>query len=79
MCQKSCKVFKQFYAVMLTSSQLQSPKVLQVFKEVPKANVVSQLIANHVVGKSKPSSHLYGDKPEVHVVPVQIPVGILYS
>ena len=79
MCQKGCQVFKQFYAVMLTSSKLQSPKILQVFKESPKDHIVTRLVASHVVGKSDPSPHLYGDKPQVHIVPVKIPIDILYG
>jgi len=79
MSDKACQVFKKFYAVMVSSAQLQNPRVLQVFKEVPRDNVVSQLIAEHVVGKSEPSPHLYGDKPKIHVVPVHIPVDILYK
>jgi hypothetical protein len=79
MCQKSGQIVRQFYAVMLTSSRLQSPKVLQVFKEPPKDHIVSRLVANHVVGKSEPSGHPYGDKPQVHIVPVHIPLDILYG
>jgi hypothetical protein len=79
MCQKAGKVFKQFYAVMLTSSKLQSPKVLQIFKDSPKEHVISNLVSIHVVGKIEPSPHLYGDKPQIHVIPVQIPLDILYG
>ena len=78
MCQKAGKVFKQFYAVMLTSSQMKSPRVLQVYKMPPREDVVRQLINDNVIGKMEPSPHLYGDKPEVHLVPVHIPIDILY-
>ena len=78
MCHKASTVFKQFYAVMLTSPQMKSPRVLQVYKMPPREDVVRQLISDNVIGKMEPSPHLYGDKPEVHLVPVHIPIDILY-
>ncbi len=79
MCQKGSQVFKQFYAVMLTSAQMKSPRVLQVYKMPPREDIVRQLVTEQVIGKMEPSPHLYGDKPEVHLVPVQIPIDILYG
>lgn len=79
MCQKSCNIVKQFYAVMLTSAQLKSPKVLQVYKMPPKDVEVRRLVTEHVIGKAIPSPHLYGNNPEVHLVPIQIPLHMLYN
>jgi len=76
MCQKG-QIFKQFYAVMLTSPTVK-PTALQVFKSVPSELQVSEVINKYVIGKLPPTSHAYGDKPEVHVVPVKIATDILW-
>ena len=79
MCQKGGQVFKQFYAVMLTSGQLKSPRFLQAYKMPPRKDEMARLISDRVIGKLEPSPHLYGDNPEIHVVPIHIPVNILYG
>ena len=79
MCSKSCNAVKQFYAVMLTSAQMTSPRFLQVYKMPPREDEVRQLLSDHVIGKLEPSPHLYGNKPEIHLVPIQIPISMLLS
>ena len=78
MCQKSCQVFKQFYAVILTSP-VSFPRSLQVFKTPPTKHQIDDVILKHVIGKVTPVPHLYSEKPKVEVVPIQIPVDILYN
>ena len=73
MCQKSCKVFKSFYVVMLTSSTSVPPKALHVFKKAPTRGQMSELI-----GKMPVVVNVYDHTPKVHVVPINIPVDILY-
>jgi len=77
MCQKSCKVFKQFYAVMLVSP-VSVARSLQVFKVPPTKEQVDLVIARHVIGKVEPAPFIYSEKPKVEVVPIHIPLDILY-
>ena len=76
MCQKSGKVFKQFYALILTSAEMKSPKVLRVYKISPNQAQITKVISDNVVGKF-PSSHPYGNNPQIHTVPIDIPVSML--
>jgi len=77
MCQKSGKVFKQFYAVVLTSPVSVS-RSLQVFKLPPTKEQIDNVITRHVVGKVEPVPFIYSEKPKVEVIPIQIPFNILY-
>lgn len=78
MCQKNCNVFKQFYALILTSAEMTTPKVLRVYKMPPKEAQITKVISEDVVGKF-PSSHPYGNNAQVHTVPIHIPVSMLLS
>ena len=73
MCQKGSQVFKSFYAVMLTSSTSVPPKMLYIFKKAPTRGQMSELI-----GKMPVVVNIYDHTPKVHVVPINIPVDILY-
>ena len=78
MCQKNRNVFKQFYALMLTSAEMKSPKVLRVYRIPPNEAQITKIISEDVVGKF-PSSHPYGNNAQVHTVPIHIPVSMLLS
>jgi hypothetical protein len=78
MCQKNCNVFKQFYALILTSAEMKSPKVLRVYRTLPKEAQITKIISEDVVGKLT-SSHLYGNNTQVHTVPIHIPISMLLS
>jgi hypothetical protein len=58
---------------------MKSPRFLQVYKVPPREDQIRQLLSDHVIGKLEPSPHLYGNNPEIHLVPIQIPVNILLS
>ena len=75
MCQKSGKVFKQFYALVLTTAEMNSPKVLRVYKVPPNQAQISKVI-DDVVGKF-PSSHPYGNNTKIHTMPINIPISML--
>jgi len=77
MCQKSSKVFKQFYALMLVSP-VSITKSLQVFKFPPTQLQIDEVVRRQVIGKVEPAPFIYSEKPKVEVVPIQIPVDILY-
>jgi len=77
MCQKSCQVFKQFYAVMLTNHSSVT-RSLQVFKLPPTQKQIDEIIVKHVVGKMEPTPYIYSEKPKIEVVPIQIPMDILH-
>ena len=77
MCQKSCQVFKQFYAVILVNAVSPS-RSLQVFKLPPTKAQVDTLIAREVIGKVEPTPFIYSEKPKIEIVPIHIPVDILY-
>ena len=78
MCVKSCQVFKQFFAVVMCCPTMPAPRALQVFKAPPSQLQIQQVIQNHVVGKVEPVPHIYAEKPKISVVPIHIPVHILY-
>jgi len=77
MCQKSSKVFKQFYALMLVSP-VSITKSLQVFKFPPTQLQIDEVVRRQVIGKVEPAPFIYSEKPKVEVVPIQIPVDIFY-
>ena len=77
MCQKSCQVFKQFYALMLVSP-VSHTKSLQVFKLPPTQCQIDEVVRKQVIGKVEPAPFIYSEKPKVEVVPIHIPVDILY-
>lgn len=77
MCQKSCQAFKQFYAVILISP-VSVTRSLQVFKLPPSQVQVDEVIRKHVIGKIDPAPFIYSEKPKVEVIPIHIPVNILY-
>ena len=77
MCQKSCKIFKQLYSVILTTP-CAPPRSLQVFKNKPTREQLIYLISNEVIGKIEPSPHIYSEKPKIDIVQIHIPVDILY-
>jgi len=58
----------------MTSPSLSSPHVLQVMKSTPTSGELQDLINNKVVGKVTPVGYIYSEKPQVHVVPLQIPL-----
>lgn len=78
MCQKSCKVFKQFYAVILTSPVSVS-RSLQVFKAPPTKEQLENVVTKHVIGKIEPTPFIYSEKPKVEVIPINISYDMLYN
>ena len=77
MCQKSCQVFKQFYALMLVSPVSVS-RSLQVFKLPPTQYQIDEVVRKQVIGKMEPTPFIYSEKPKVEVVPIHIPLDILH-
>ena len=77
MCQKGCKIFKQFYAVIVTGPATVT-RTLHVFKTLPTKYQVDEAVVKNLVGKVEPVPHLYAEKPRIEVVPIHIPVDILY-
>lgn len=77
MCQKSCQVFKQFYAVIV-SGPATVTRTLQVFKTPPTKYQIDEAVIRNLVGKVEPVPHLYAEKPRIEVLPIHIPVDILY-
>ena len=78
MCQKSCQVFKQFYALMLVSP-VSVTKSLQIFKLPPTQFQIDEVVRKQVIGKIEPAPFIYSEKPKVEVVPIHIPIDILYQ
>jgi hypothetical protein len=78
MCQKSPKAFKQIYALMLTNHS-SAPRSLQVFKYPPTQKQVDEIIVKQVIGKMPPTPFIYSEKPKVEIVPIHIPLDILYG
>ena len=67
-------MYKHLYAVMMTSPSLSSPQILKIMKATPTSSELQDLINNKVVGKVTPVGYMYSEKPQVHVVPLQIPM-----
>jgi hypothetical protein len=57
---------------------MKTPKVLQVYRIPPNHAQITKVVSEQVVGKL-PSPHLYGNKPEIHTVSLQIPISMLLS
>lgn len=79
MTSKSGQIFKHFYAVVLSSSSLHCPKALAIFNAPPTKAQLQEIICKEVVGKMPPTGHMYTERPEVSVMPLHIPVDILYK
>jgi len=79
MCGKACQNFKQVHLVVLTSPTMAAPKALRVFKMPPTQRQIQEGISTNVVGKLDPQPYMYSDKPSVHVLPIHIPIDILYT
>jgi len=79
MCQKSSKIFKQLYAVILTSNTYVAPKALQVFKNKPTADEINRIISTQVIGKIEPTPYIYSEKPKIDIVQIDIPIHIFYN
>jgi hypothetical protein len=77
MCQKGRDIVKQLYAVILTT-QGATPKCLQVLKYRPSVKQIHHIVANQVVGKIELTPFQYSEKPKLEIIPIQIPVDILY-
>jgi hypothetical protein len=57
---------------------MKAPKIIHVCKLPPKGAQLNKIISEELVGKMQ-SSHLYGNKPEIHTVPIHIPISMLLS
>jgi hypothetical protein len=77
MCHK-VRVFKQFHAVMVTTSCFSAPRTLHVFKYNPSTIQVEEVVKKYVTGKPAPVSFIYSEKPQIHVVPIHISPYILF-
>lgn len=77
MCQKACKIFKQFYAVILKNQCVPS-KTLQVFKYKPTEDQIQHLILTQLTSNLEPTPYIYSEKPTIEILPIQIQVDILY-
>ena len=67
MCQKG-NIFKQFYALVLKADSKAIPKSLHVFKLPPSMRQIELVMKNVEVTKTS----------ELHVIPIQVPVNILF-
>ncbi len=76
---KPCQIFKYFYAVVLSSPSLHCPKALAVFNVPPTKAQLQEIICKEVIGKMPPTGHIYTERPEVRVMPLHIPLDILYK
>jgi len=79
MTSKTGQIFKHFYAVILSSPSLHCPKALAVFNVPPTRAQLQEIICKEVVGKMPPTGHIYTERPEVRVMPLHIPLDILYK
>jgi hypothetical protein len=78
MCQKSTKVFRQFYALMLVSP-VALTRSLQVFKLPPTQSQIDEVVRNQIIGKIEPTPFIYSEKPKVEVIPINISYDMLYN
>jgi hypothetical protein len=56
-----------------------APKALRVFKTYPTQKQIQEVISTNVIGKLDPQPYMYSDKPSVHVLPIHIPIDVLYT
>jgi hypothetical protein len=77
MCNKT-RVFKNVYALMMTVPPNLAPKAIQVFKTAPSKELVDSVMTNYFTkNKVEPNSYIYSEKPQAHVVEIQIPSDML--
>jgi hypothetical protein len=80
MCQK-IKAFKQFHAVIVTSSQA-PPRSLYVFNHSPSSQQVTAVVEKYLFNMPLPKYEsvpfIYTEKPRVEVVPINISRDILF-
>ena len=67
MCQKS-NIFRQFYALVLKTDPKAIPKSLHVFKLPPSMRQIELVVKSIEITKTS----------ELHVIPIQVPVNILF-
>ena len=77
MCHK-VRVFKQFHAVMITTSCFSEPKTLHVFKYHPSTKQLEEVVQNYLTTKPIPVPFIYSEKPQIHVVPIHISPYIIF-
>ena len=76
MCVKG-QVFKQFFAVILSGPTMVAPHALQVFKYKPSDCQVYHIIKEHLIRKNS-IPQFYTEDTRVSVMPINIPMDILY-
>jgi len=63
---------------MITSVRYSSPKSLEIFKTYPTQAQITKVFDTHVIGRSEFITCLKSEKVQLHIVPIHVPVDILY-
>lgn len=67
-------IMKRFHAVMITSRSLSQPRALQIFNHVPSSEQIDEVVRKHMLNrKPEPVAFIYSEKPQIHIVPLDIP------
>lgn len=76
MCQK-VRVFKNFHAVIMSTSTVTAPRTLQVFKHYPTEKEIADTVKKYGYIKPEAVPFIYSEKPQIHVLPIHISADIL--
>jgi hypothetical protein len=78
MCGKSCQAFKQAHALLLVTPLVAAPRVISVFKHYPTPQQIAEALAREKPNM-QPVPFIYSERSTTHVVPIHIPIDILYG
>lgn len=67
-----CKYMRRFHALMIIPSYGKPPHALHVFHYKPSQVDVENVLRNFLPLSITPTPHLYTEKPQIHVVPLEL-------
>lgn len=76
---KPSQIYKHFYAIVVSSPSLNGPKSLAVYATPPTKAEIQDAICNNLIGQMPKTPHPYVEQPEVRIMPIHIPVDLLYK
>lgn len=78
MCQK-VRVFKNFHAVIMSTSCMTSHRTLQVFKHYPSEKEIADAVKKYGYNKPQAVPFIYSEKPKIEVLLIHISADILLN
>jgi hypothetical protein len=73
----TCKYMRRFHALMIIPSYGKPPHALHVFHHKPSQVDVDTILSSFLPLSITPTPHLYTEKPQIHVVPLELCIDTL--